>query len=241
MDKIELKAEKRLIKGKKVRKLRKEGLLPLNLFGKDINSAALSVKFIDFNKVYQKAKNTQVVYLLMDKKQYPALIQNVQINPVNRTILHADLRKIDLKEKTEIEVPVVTAGELDVVKSGEADLMILQDKVLLECLPAKIPEKIIIDISKLEGIGAEVKIKDLAQSKDYQYLDDKEQVVLQIVEAKKEEIKVPEAVPEEGEAETKEGGDSKEGGDEKTEGQTDKTEAKTEKEPEAKKEPEPKK
>src|SRR3989339_564049 len=202
MTKINLKTEKRTVTGKKVKKLRREGLLPINLYGKDIKSIALSAKFIDFKKVYQKARTTQVVYLEEDKKEYPALIQNVQIHPLSRIILHADFKKIDLKQKTEVEVPVVTIGELAVVKSGEADLMTLQDAVLVECLPTKIPEKITVDISKLEGIGSEVKVKDLPQSEDYKYLAEAEQIVIQIVEAKKEEIKAPEAAaPEEAPAE----------------------------------------
>ena len=205
MTKFVLKTENRTVKGKKVKKLRREGLLPLNLFGKEIKSIALTAKFLDFRKIYQKAKTTQVVYVSVGQKEYPTLVQNIQIHPVSRVILHADLKKIDLKEKTEVEVPVETIGELDVVKSGEADLMILENAVWVECLPTKIPEKIVIDISKLEGIGSEVKIKDLPQSQEYQYLGEPEQIVLQIAEAKKEEIKAPEAeVPEEAEASTEE-------------------------------------
>lgn len=201
MTKITLKADKRTVKGKKVKKLRREGLLPINLFGKDIKSLALTTKLIDFKKVFHKAKTTQVVYVSVGEKDYPVLVQNLQIHPVNRSLLHADLKKIDLKEKTEVEVPIEIIGELAVVKSGEADLMLLQPAVWVECLPTKIPEKIVVDISKLEGIGSEVKIKDLIISPDYKYLDEAEQIVVQIVEAKKEEIKAPEATPEEAEVE----------------------------------------
>lgn len=201
MTKITLKAENRTVKGKKVKKLRREGLLPINLFGKDIKSLALSTKLVDFRKVFQKAKTTQVVYVNVGQKEYPVLVQNLQIHPVSRNLLHADLKKIDLKEKTEVEVPIEIVGELAVVKSGEADLMLLQPAVWVECLPTKIPEKIVVDISKLEGIGSEVKIKDLATSSEYKYLDEEQQIVVQIVEAKKEEIKAPEAAPEEAEAE----------------------------------------
>lgn len=196
MSKISLKTEKRTVKGKKVKKLRREGLIPLNLFGKDIKSIALSAKFVDFKKVFHRARTTQVVYLELGDKEYPALVQNTQIHPVTRLILHVDLKKIDLKEKTEVEVPVEVVGELSVVKSGEADLILIQDRVLVECLPTKIPEKISIDISQLAGIGSEVRIKDLAQSQDYKYLGEPEELVMQIVEAKKEEIKVPEATSE---------------------------------------------
>lgn len=225
MTKITLKTENRTVKGKKVKKLRREGLLPINLFGKDIKSIALTTKLIDFKKVFQKAKTTQVIYVGVGQKEYPVLVQNLQIHPVNRNLLHADLKKIDLKEKTEVEVPIEVIGELAVVKSGEADLMILQPAVWVECLPTKIPEKIVVDISKLEGIGSEVKIKDLATSPEYKYIDEAQQIVVQIVEAKKEEIKVPEAAPEEA---------TEEAPAETTPGEAEKEADKTEEKPEAK-------
>lgn len=191
MAKIVLKADKRTVLGKKVKKLRREGLLPLNLYGKDIKSLALTSNFKDFNKVYKTAKMTQVVYLEVGKDEHPALIQNIQIHPTLRQILHADLKKIDLKQKTEVEVPVEVVGELAVVKSGEADVIILHSNILVECLPTKIPEKIVVDISKLEGIGSEVRVKDLPKSADYAYKLEEDMVVLQVSAAQKEEIPVP--------------------------------------------------
>lgn len=191
MTKFSLKTEKRTALGKKVKKLRRQGLLPLNLYGSDIKSIALSAPFVDFHKIYQKAKTTQVVYLNVAKDEYPSLIQNVQIDPVSRKIVHADFKKIDLKQKTEVEVPLEVIGELSIVKSGEADVLVLQDKIWVECLPTKIPEKIVVDISKLDGIGSEVKAKDLPKSADYTYQLEPETLVLQIAEAKKEEIVAP--------------------------------------------------
>lgn len=203
MSKINLVVKKRTAQGKQVKKLRREGVLPLNLYGKGIKSVALSATFKDFYKAYAQAHTTQVVYLDLDKTEHPALIQNTQFDPVSRQIIHADFKQIDLKQKTEVEVPVEVVGELGVVKSGEADMLVLHDKVLVECLPTKIPEKITVDISKLEGIGSEIKVKDLETSSDYKYLLDPEQTVVQIAEAKKEEIPTPttaEEAPAEGEA-----------------------------------------
>jgi len=197
MSKLTLKAEERELLGKKVKKLRREGFLPLNLYGREFKSKALQSKLKDFQQTFKQSKSTQVVYLQWKKNEASILIQNVQRHPTKDLILHADLRKIDLKKKAEVEVPIKVIGELEVVKSGEADLLILLDQVTVECLPTKIPEEIIIDISKLEGTGAEVRIKDLSKSTDYEYKGANEQLVLQIAEAKKEEVAPP--PPAEGE------------------------------------------
>ena len=139
MSKLTLKAEERKLLGKKVKKLRREGLLPLNLYGRELKSQALQSELKDFQQTFKQAKSTLVVYLQWKKNEDPVLIQNVQRNPTKALILHADLRKIDLKQKTEVEVPIKVIGELEVVKSGEADLLILLDQITIECLPTKIP------------------------------------------------------------------------------------------------------
>jgi len=206
MSKISLKAEKRTVTGKAVKKLRREGILPINLYGKDIKSINLMTKYADFTQSYKQAKTTQVVYLEVGKEEYPALIQNLQLNPTTRKAVHADFKKVDLKQKTAVEVPIEVVGELGVIKSGEADLIVLHAKILVECLPTNIPEKIVVDISKLEGIGAEVKVKDLPQSKEYAYQLDPEITVVQISAAQKEEVPVaPEPATEEGAAPAAEG------------------------------------
>ncbi len=190
MDKLRLVVEKRAVLGKQAKKLRREGYLPANIYGKSIVSQAVRVKLDEFRSVYKKAKGTHLVYLQIDKEELPVLIQNVQQHPVTGKYLHADFRKMDLKEKTEAQVPIEVVGQLEVVKSGEADLLVLSDKVWIRALPEKIPEKIVVDIAGLSGIGAEVRVKNLPKSVDYEFVDDAEKLVVQIVEAKKEEIPV---------------------------------------------------
>jgi large subunit ribosomal protein L25 len=194
--KLTLKAEKRTEVGNSAKKLRKENYVLGNIYGKGLESVAVKVLLPEYQKIYRQARGTHVVYLSVGDKEYPSLISNVQRHPITRDVLHVDFRKMDLKQKTETKVPVEIIGELAVVKTGEADLIVLLNEVTVECLPTEIPEKIIIDISKLEGIGSEVKISDLPKAKEYVFMDDESQVVVQVSEAKKEEIVAPVAEEE---------------------------------------------
>lgn len=189
MEKFILKAEVRKLFGKKAKKIRAEGLLPANIFGKDFKSEAIQLVLRDFQKVFKKARKTHLVYLELAKKELPTLVQHLQLHALSDQILHVDFRKMDLKEKVETEVPVRYIGELDIVKSGEADVLLINDSVMVNCLPTNIPEKIEIDISKLK-IGSEIKIKDLPKETTYDFVDDVEKLVLQISAAQKEEIPV---------------------------------------------------
>jgi large subunit ribosomal protein L25 len=193
MEKIQLKAEKRTLFGKKAKKLRRDGLIAGNMSGKGIESLAVTVKKEDFVKTYKKAHGTHIVELVVDGKSYPTLIQNLHKNHAAGTVMHVDFRHVSLKEKTQAEVPVVVTGELAEVKSGDADMLVLMDTITVECFPDKIPENITIDISTLSGIGAEVKVQDLPKSSNYTYMDEADKTIVQIAAAKKEEIVAPTA------------------------------------------------
>ena len=61
MEKISLSASVRTVLGKKVKKLRKEGKIPANLFGKDIKSKALDVEEKEFRKIFKEVGETALV------------------------------------------------------------------------------------------------------------------------------------------------------------------------------------
>ena len=94
MDKLTLKADKRKITGRKVKILRKKGILPANVFGKKIKSLALQVKLADFVDGFKKAGETGIVYL----NEKPVLISNILKNPVSGLPIHIDFHQIVLKE-----------------------------------------------------------------------------------------------------------------------------------------------
>src|SRR3989339_453250 len=136
--KITLKADKRTELGNMAKKLRKENYVLGNIYGKGLESVAVKVLLPEYQKIYRQARGTHVVYLSVGDKEYPSLISNVQRHPITRDVLHVDFR-----QKTETKVPVEIIGEIGVVKTGEADLIVLMNEVTVECLPTEIPEKIV--------------------------------------------------------------------------------------------------
>jgi large subunit ribosomal protein L25 len=225
-DKITLKADKRKILGKKVKSLRKQGILPVNLFGKGVKSQSLQVKTSDFTETFKKAGETNLVYIEASAgKELPVLISNIQIHPVTDSYLHADLYQVDLTKKVAVNVPVNLIGESPIVKEGAVLVQTLRE-LEVEALPTSIPESIDFDISVLLAIGDSLKISDAKAIKDAEFTQDKETVIVQI-QAQKEEEVIEEPADEEAEGgeegETKEGEEGKaEEGETKTEGQAEK-------------------
>lgn len=219
MKHAQLTGEERKILGKKVRKLRKEGYLPGNVYGKGLNSYPLQVKLSDFETVYKEAGETGLVDLTFDGKTKPVLIKNLQVNHATRTLLHVDFYQVNLKEKVKTTVPIVLTGEAKAVTDKVGLLLQTLSDVEVEALPDKLPENVEISVEHLAEIGEQITVGDLKAPADVTILTDPGQTVAKIVEPVVEEPEPEEAVEgEEGEAaegataegESKESGETKE-------------------------------
>lgn len=201
MAKITLHAKKREITGRKIKKLRKEGILPANVYGKNIKSQALSLKLDEFKKVYEQAGETEIVNLLVEgeKESRPILIQNLQTDPLTDEPLHVDLRQIILTEKITAKIPVELVGESPAVQQKLGILIQPVSEIEIEALPTDLPEKFSVDVSGLANVGDEIKIKDLPlPKKEIEIKMDSDLVIAKINPLAEEEVTPPpsEAVAE---------------------------------------------
>lgn len=164
MQKQTLQAVKRTILGKKVRKLRKEGLTPVSIFGKGFKSESAQVTAKDFQMVYGLAGETGLVDVKLGAQVLPILIHNVQYHPITHHILHADFFKVNLKEKVTSKVPLELTGVAPAVSAKTGVLLSILAEVEVEALPGDLPDKIAVSIEKLVSIGDTIKISDLKVS-----------------------------------------------------------------------------
>lgn len=190
-NKLSLTVTERLIVGKKVRKLRKEGFIPANIYGPDFSSKSVSIPYKDLITTYKTARETGIVYLTLGKEEIPTLIKHMQRHPLNDTILHVDFRKIDLKKKVQTAVPVKSMNVSEAVTQKGGVLLSIAQSLLVEALPENIPQSIDVDISVLKEVGQEIKVADLPKSTVYEIKDVLDKVVFSVV-AHKEESVTPE-------------------------------------------------
>lgn len=161
MKKYTLNVQKRELLGRKVRQLRRNKILPGNVFGKNIMSIAVQINTDDFLHVYKEAGETGIVEVDVAGEKRPVLIQNVQLHPVTAMPLHVDLHQVDLKEKVRARVPLEVIGSAPAVDQKRGVLLTLLDGIEVETLPADLPEKITIDVTKLLQVGDTIKVMDL--------------------------------------------------------------------------------
>jgi large subunit ribosomal protein L25 len=212
MDKIELEVANREILGKKVRHLRRRGITPVHLFGHGIESLALQCDTDELEQVLSQAGYTGLIGLKLDKEKKP---RTVVVREFDRDwrrgkLLHVDFYQIKMEEKIKLEVPVVLVGEAPALKSKDNMLEHELETLTVECLPAKIPASVEVDISSFTEPGQAIRVKDIALDKDITVLNDPELVVVKIswrpvekveeevVEVVEEAVEAEEAVEEAG-------------------------------------------
>jgi len=182
MKRLALAVEKRKILGKNVKKLRREDILPANIYGKDIKSLSVQVPYKEFEKVYKEARETGLVDIKVDGEVKPSLIHNLQQDYYNHKILHVDFFQVNLKEKVKATVPVVVVGEAGAVADKLGLLLQPLSQVEIEALPTDLPEKIEVNVEHLAAVNDQIAVKDIKAPSGVTILTGPEQVLVKIGE-----------------------------------------------------------
>ncbi len=220
MDKIELKVANRDILGKKVKHLRRQGITPVHVFGHGIQSLALQCDTKELEQVLAQAGQTRLINLKLAKERKA---RNVVVREFDRDwrkgqLVHVDFYQVKMEEKIRVEVPVVLIGESPALKSKENMLDHELATFTVECLPAKIPDSIEVDVSSLAELDQAIRVKDITLDKDISVLNSPDLVVAKVslrhvekvVEEVVEEEVTAEAEAAEGEAEAAKEAESEE-------------------------------
>jgi large subunit ribosomal protein L25 len=139
-------------------------MIPAVLYGPVTPPVMLSVIARDFEHVVQKGNIRRTIFSLNleggSSAAKPAVVKELQRNPVSGKFLHVDFYEIDLNRKLRVMVPVVIRGK----SKGEEDggmLQIIEREIAVLCLPSEMPEALEVDVTEL-GIGGTLHVNDIA-------------------------------------------------------------------------------
>jgi len=202
MKQVELRATSREILGKKVRFLRRQGIIPVHLFGHNVESLALQCDETQLKRVLAQAGKTRLISLKLDKGKRPrnVVVREIQRDMRTDGLLHVDLYQIKMTEKIRVEVPIVVVGEAPALKSKENMLLQELNSLTVECLPDKIPTSVKVDLSSLTERAQAIRVEDIILDEEITVLNAPELVVVRIgSRPRREEVVAEEAVeaPEE--------------------------------------------
>jgi len=228
MNSITLKVNLRKETKKKVKELRQQGTIPGVLYGHKIKSRNVSIKYSEFEKVYNTAGESSLVDLVIEEeKPVKVLIQEVQLDPVKSNYIHADFHQVRMDEKITTTIPVEFIGESSAVKEHGGMLVTSLDEIEIECLPGDLIHEIEVDITQLKTFDDIIYIKDLKIPETIKALQSEDEAIVSVIPPRTEEElkeldKAPEEVADaeaeikaEGEEEEAEGEEQKDSSEEK--------------------------
>ena len=165
MKSIEVKGTARTANGKKAaRELRKQGIIPCNLYGeaKDEKGLPVAFSFSATQDELRKLVYSPDIYsvdLNIDGKVCKAVMRELQFHPVKDNCLHIDFLAVDEKKPIKIDVPVVITGHAVGVQQGGKFFQNAR-KLKISAVMDKLPDTLPIDITKL-GLDKKIKASDV--------------------------------------------------------------------------------
>lgn len=176
-----LKAEQRDM-NTKAKKLRREGYVTGNLFGKNIDgSIPVQILKTDVDKLLKtKNKGSQII-LEVGEKQYDVLIKEINFNPLKQQVDEMDFQTLVKGEKVHSVAEIILENH-DKIVAGVLQQML--QEIPYKAVPEALVEKIEIDVAKLH-VGDIIKVKDLAIASDegVDLLIDPEEIVVMLTES----------------------------------------------------------
>ena len=186
MSELRIDAQLRDVTGHKVKHLRKQGIVPVVIYGQDRQPINAQVDSMRLDRLIQVG-GTQLIELTMtDGGLHNVLIREVQRHPVRRNPTHVDFYSVNMLVKQQVRVSVVSVGHVSGAGSSMVLLQAFSD-VKIEALPADIPAHIEVDISILDGVDTtHITVADLPVMAGISYLDDPEEIVFSLVASRAE-------------------------------------------------------
>jgi large subunit ribosomal protein L25 len=218
---MKLSVKKREELKRKVKGLLKKNEIPGVVYGPKRKSLNIKFDGLNFEKVLKDSGYSKLVDLeVEEEKPVKVLIREVQYEPATDKVIHVSFYELDMKKTITADVPVETKGTSTAVKDNTGFLVTPFDTLTVRCLPDKLPQKLVVDISLLNEIGDNVSIADLKLPEGVELSSEIDQnATLAYIAPPQKEI--VEEEPEEEAEEEGEEGEVKEGeeeeGEEKTE------------------------
>ncbi len=194
---ISIAAEPRSTRGKnEARRLRQRGLIPAIVYGafKEPLAVAVSPKAVERILHSKSGHNTIFDVQIQQGETTPAMVVDWQYDPLRDTLLHVDLKRIDLSKRITVSVPVMTQGEPKGVKVEGGLLELVTREITIECLPDDIPGHFTIDVTELM-MNQSIRAADIPLPAGTVLISSPENVLAHVVALRQEE-EAPAETPE---------------------------------------------
>ena len=203
MDVATVKLDPRTVMGKKVRQLRRQGVIPVHMYGADIQPSSLQVDERTLNRLLpQVGTNIPVSVELQDQDmENICFVREVQRHPVTEEVIHVDFLRVDVTKTVSAEVPLTLTGTSTAVTQMAGTLLQNVQSLSIEALPMDMPAEIPVDISVLVDFDITLLVGDVEVPGNVTVLNDPEDAIVRVAPPRLEVETFGEEEAEEGEGE----------------------------------------
>jgi len=185
-----LQAERRDGRGKnEARRLRAQGRIPAVVYGTEKGKATeIAVDPKELMRILHSESGVNtLIGLMLEGSDTRVLVKEYQIDPIDHRLLHADFYKVAMDKMLTVTVPIVLKGEARGVKQQGGIVDFVNRDIEIECLPADIPESIVVDVSELM-LNQGVRVRDLrSEGAKWTPVSEPEMMIVHVVALKVEE------------------------------------------------------
>ena len=214
-----LELEPRDLLGKKVETLRKSGLLPVHMYGPDIDSLSLQgdLKLLA-RLVLEVGTNIPVSVTVKGSDNVNmCFVREIQRHPVTENILHVDFLRVDTSKAVRAEVPIILEGLAPASQRGGTLMQPLQN-LIIEALPMDIPVSLEISVAGLDDFEKSLYVSDLSIPENITLISSSDDLIARVVPPRIEEEEVVASTEEDAMTEG-DGGDASEESSDSEEGE----------------------
>jgi large subunit ribosomal protein L25 len=196
MEQVALEVSLRKPSGKGgARALRREEQIPAIFYGPETEALAIAVPKVSLEKILKTQTSENTLYQLTIKggsedAVKTVMLKDLQVNPLDRDILHADFLEVSMNKPIDITVGLRVIGKAPGVEKGGI-LQEISRELEIRCLPTQIPEHIDLDVSTLE-IGASIHVQDLNLAEGIVVLSEPRLTLVAVVAPMEEKTEVKE-------------------------------------------------
>ena len=181
-DTINLTLTPREIQGKKVKALRRQGIIPVHLYGPGVESRSLQCEFPVLVAALAKAGGNTPVAITVEGEQGSqlAFTREIQWGPRRDDILHVDFLVAEASRPISAQVPVTLVGESPGAIAAGGAVVQQQRDVTVEALPLEVPRELVVDLALLTDVDGVVRAADVSLPANVVLLGDPEDVIARI-------------------------------------------------------------
>ncbi|MCY4652235.1 MAG: 50S ribosomal protein L25 [Dehalococcoidia bacterium] len=182
MDVPTLKLDQRMLFGKKVRSLRRQGVIPVHVYGAGIEPASLQVDDRTLNRILPQVGSNipiSIEYEGQDTENI-CFVREIQRHPVTETVIHVDFLRVDVTQTVAAEVPVILIGASPAVAQMAGTLLQNIQSLSIEALPMNMPAEVTVDISSLVDFDTTIVVGDVETPGNVTVLNEPEDVIVRV-------------------------------------------------------------